>query len=204
MSKIYRCEKNHLLDYLDLIDADGKKLCPHDNTKCRLEADTDDRQRIAELEKQNAELLLENEQLKKQEFAGMDCTIDQMLSIDMQGKWGLDKQEHGRNIQLMFVRAVDAINELEAECNQLKSEKERLENTIKTIDINWSNAGSLVHILEAENKRLKADNDDLYTELNERNTLVAFIEDNREDIGMLIDEFYSEGEKYKHWRDGIK
>lgn len=83
-------------------------------------ADTNDKERIAELEKQNAELQAENEQLKRQELTGMDCTIDQMLSIDLQEEWGLDKQDHGRNIQLMFVRAVDAINELEAEKERLR------------------------------------------------------------------------------------
>jgi hypothetical protein len=67
-------------------------------------------------------LLLENEQLhariaelEKQEMHGMDCTLDQMLSIEQQKRWGLDKQEHGRNIQLMFCRALDAIDAMESQ-----------------------------------------------------------------------------------------
>lgn len=64
MSKIYRCEKNHLLDAIEMIDEDGKCLCPHDNTRCHLEADTDDKQRVIDLEKQNSELVTENERMK--------------------------------------------------------------------------------------------------------------------------------------------
>lgn len=86
------------------------KIC----TKCgATDYELEFQQRIADLEK-------EKERLKRQESSGMDCTIDQMLSIDLQQKWGLDKQEHGRNIQLMFVRAIGAINDLESENNMSK------------------------------------------------------------------------------------
>lgn len=112
MSKIYRCEKNHLLDAIEVIDEDGKCLCPHDNTRCHLDVDTDENdelrnsiaklerlvkhwstqsshsswlaverhKRIAELEKQNVELVAENDRLKAK-LGSASMTIEQNESM---------------------------------------------------------------------------------------------------------------------------
>lgn len=56
-----------------------------------------------------------------QESKGMDTTIDQMLSKDIAVKWGLDEHGHKRNVQHIFMRCCQAINDLETENRQIES-----------------------------------------------------------------------------------
>lgn len=108
MSKIYRCEKNHLLDAIEVVDEDGKCLCPHDNTRCHLDADTEDKQRIAELEKENAEL---KEQLEECEFR-----------INL-----LKLRNHlDESVEYEAQSAINRVIELEKENTELVAENERM------------------------------------------------------------------------------
>ncbi len=49
--------------------------------------------------------------LREQELDGIEATLNMLIDKDDQEKWGLEKLEHPRNVQHIFMRLCNAFNE---------------------------------------------------------------------------------------------
>jgi hypothetical protein len=74
------------------------------------------------------------QELEKQESKGMECTLGQMLSKEQQERYGLDEHEHRRNVQHIWMRACDAISELEQDLTASRQSEARLRAGLEKIN----------------------------------------------------------------------